>query len=52
MRSMVVGQVRRCVTSRGRDMRPVPLHQLRWSPFPCRGGLMLRLSNPNIIMTL
>ena len=32
MRSMVEGQVRRCVSSREQDMRPVPLHQLRWSP--------------------
>ena len=52
MRSMVEGQVRRCVTSQARDMRPVSLHQLRWSPSPFWGGLMLRLSNPNIIMTL
>ena len=34
MRSMVEGQVRRCVTSKEQDMRPVPLHQLRWSPSP------------------
>ena len=39
MHSMVEGQVRRCVTLRGLDMRPVPLHQLRWSPSPFRREL-------------
>ena len=34
MRSMVEGQVRRCMTSLGQGMRHVPLYQLRWSPSP------------------
>ena len=40
MRSMVEGQVRRCVTSRGQEMRHVSLHHLRWSPSLVRGGIL------------
>ena len=28
-------------TPRGQDRLPVPLHQLRWSPSPCGGGLLI-----------
>jgi hypothetical protein len=39
MRSMVEGHVPRGVTSRRNDVGLVPLHHLRWSPSPCRGGI-------------
>ncbi len=38
IRRMVEGHPRHNATSTGRDMGRVPLHQLRWSPSPFRGG--------------
>ena len=42
MRSMVEGYARVILPSRHRDHSPVPLHQLRRSPSPFRGGLASR----------
>lgn len=37
-RRVVEGHTRNSATSRRSPMPPVPLHQLRWSPSPSRGG--------------
>jgi hypothetical protein len=39
IRRMVEGHPPHNATSIGRDMGHVPLHQLRWSPSPVRGGI-------------
>ena len=39
MQSMVEGQVRGFLTLMAHATPRVPLHQLRWSPSPIRGGL-------------
>ena len=39
IRRMVEGHPRHGATSRRPVTRPVPLHHLRWSPSPCRGGI-------------
>ena len=38
IRRMVEGYPRNCATLIGQELGPVPLHQLRWSPSPYRGG--------------
>lgn len=38
MRSMVEGHARLVLAVKGQENPPVPLHQLCWSPSPCRGG--------------
>ena len=39
IRRMVERHPRHGASSRCQDHPPVPLHQLRWSPSPCRGGI-------------
>jgi len=39
MRSMVEGQVPVGASRSLGVTGPVPLHHLRWSPSPCRGGI-------------
>src|SRR3546814_5955559 len=38
MRSMVEGHASCLLPFRRHETPPVPLHHLRWSPSPCRGG--------------
>jgi hypothetical protein len=38
IRRLVEGHVRNRVTLKAQDIFTVPLHQLRWSPSPFRGG--------------
>ena len=40
IRRMVEGYPPDNATPVGRELGRVPLHQLRWSPSPCRGGII------------
>src|SRR3546814_9038141 len=47
MRSMVEGHARCFPPDLRSAIPPVPLHHLRWSPSPCRGGSAASGRNPS-----